>query len=122
MYDMLNVYVDGSGKPKSRYCYYVKENNRFKYHESKQELTNNQAEYLAIREALKDLLDEDKEIIVYSDSKVVVNQLNHEYAINDDILRALAFEIWSMINDKDADVRFRWISRKDNLAGKMLGS
>ncbi|RMF30843.1 MAG: reverse transcriptase-like protein [Candidatus Nitrosothermus koennekii] len=118
---MLHVYVDGSGKPKSTYCYYVKETDQFKYYKSEQELTNNQAEYLAIRSALTDLLD-DKDIVIYSDSKLVVNQLNREYAINDEILRGLAFEIWNMIANANANVRFEWISRKENPAGKMLGS
>ncbi len=118
---MLHVYVDGSGRPKSMYGYYVKESNRVKYCKA-EDLTNNQAEYLAIREALIDLLSIDKEIIIYSDSKNIVKQLNHEHAINDSKLRELAIEIWNIIAESKANVRFEWISRRDNIAGKMLGS
>ena len=50
---VLHVYVDGSGKQKSTYGYYVKETDVAKHFKGNN-LTNNQAEYLAIIEVLKD--------------------------------------------------------------------
>ena len=47
-------------------------------------LTNNQAEYLAIISALNKFVDSTDEITIYSDSKNTVNQLNHEFAINNE--------------------------------------
>ncbi len=34
---------------------------------------------------------------IYSDSKNTVNQLNHEFAINNDELRRLAQEAWAIM-------------------------
>ena len=87
----------------------------------KPDITNNQAEYLAIISALKKFVDTDNEIIIYNDSKNTVNQLNHEFAINNEKLRDLARESWLIIG-KFSNLSIVWISRKENLAGKMLGS
>ena len=66
------------------------------------------------------LLDND-EITIYSDSKNTVNQLNHEFAINNEELRNLAREAWSIMG-KFSNLSIVWVPRKENLAGKMLGS
>ena len=77
--------------------------------------TNNEAEYLAIINALK-VFPEVEEII--SDSQLVVNQLTHKYSIKEERLRKLASEVWQLAQGK---VRFTWCPREDNLAGKVLG-
>ena len=84
-------------------------------------ITNNQAEYLAIISALKKYVDSEEDILIYSDSKNTVNQLNHEYAINNERLRDLAREAWLIIG-KIPKLTILWIPRNENLAGKMLGS
>ncbi len=86
----------------------------------KSELTNNQAEYLAIISALNKFVDSKDEITIFSDSKNTVNQLNHEFAINNEQLRNFARESWSIIA-KFSNLSIVWIPRKENLAGKMLG-
>ena len=53
--------------------------------------------------------------------KNTVNQLNHEFAINNEKLRDLARESWLIIG-KFSNLSIVWIPRKENLAGKMLGS
>ena len=116
----ISVYVDGSGGSNSGYGYFVKESGE-SFYEKKPELTNNQAEYLAIISALKKFVDSDESIIIYSDSKNSVNQLNHEFAINNEQLRNLAREAWSIIA-KFSNLSIQWVPRKENLAGKMLGS
>jgi len=116
----ISVYVDGSGGPNSGYGYFVKETGE-SFYEKKSDLTNNQAEYLAIISALKKYVDSNEEIIIYSDSKNTVNQLNHEFAINNEKLRNLARESWNIIG-KFSNISIVWIPRKENLAGKMLGS
>jgi len=117
-----HVYVDGSGKPKSTYGYYVKETGVAKHFRGS-DLTNNQAEYLAIIEVLKDpILQKADSLIIYSDSQNTVKQLNHEYAINDDALRELALQAWDLISKSNVKIKIQWIPRKINLAGKMLGS
>ncbi|MDH5431797.1 MAG: reverse transcriptase-like protein [Nitrosopumilus sp.] len=116
----INVYVDGSGGTDSGYGYFVKETGE-SFYEKKSDLTNNQAEYLAIISALNKYVNSDEEITIYSDSKNTVNQLNHEFAINNEELRKLAREAWEIMG-KFSNLSILWIPRKENLAGKMLGS
>ena len=116
----ISVYVDGSGGSNSGYGFFVKDTGE-SFYEKKPEITNNQAEYLAIIAALKKFVDSTEEITIYSDSKNTVNQLNHEFAINNEQLRNLAREAWSLIG-KFSSLSIEWIPRKNNLAGKMLGS
>ena len=117
---MVNVYVDGAGGEKSGYGYFIKDTGE-SFYEEKLGITNNQAEYLAIISALKKFQNSSDEIIIFSDSKNTVNQLNHEFAINNEQLRLLAQEAWSLI-PKIPNLKILWIPRKENLAGKMLGS
>ncbi|NND86475.1 MAG: reverse transcriptase-like protein [Nitrosopumilus sp.] len=116
----ISVYVDGSGGPNGGYGYFVKETGE-SFYEKEPEITNNQAEYLAIISALNKYANSDDEITIYSDSKNTVNQLNHEFAINNEQLRDLAREAWSIMG-KISKLTIVWVPRKENLAGKMLGS
>ena len=117
---ITNIYVDGSGGTKSGYGFIVKETGE-SFFEEKPGITNNQAEYLAIISALKKYEKLNGEIIIYSDSKNTVNQLNHTFAINNEQLRSLARDAWSLIS-KFSNLKIIWIPRGENLAGKMLGS
>ena len=116
----VSVYVDGSGGPNGGYGYFVKETGE-SFYEKKPEITNNQAEYLAIISALNKYVHSDEEVTIYSDSKNTVNQLNHEFAINNEQLRTLAREAWGIIG-KFSNLSIKWVPRNENLAGKMLGS
>ena len=116
----ISVYVDGSGGSNGGFGFFVKETGE-SFYEKRSEITNNQAEYLAIISALKKFVDNDEEITIFSDSKNTVNQLNHEFAINNEKLRDLARESWLIIG-KFSSISIVWIPRKENLAGKMLGS
>jgi len=116
----VSIFVDGSGGLNSGYGYFVKETGE-SFYEKKPDLTNNQAEYLAIISALNKFVDSKDEITIFSDSKNTVNQLNHEFAINNEQLRNFARESWSIIA-KFSNLSIVWIPRKENLAGKMLGS
>ena len=117
---IISVYVDGSGGENSGYGYFVKETGE-SFYEKKPNITNNQAEYMAIIAALKKFLNSNEEIIIFSDSKNTVSQLNHEFAINNEQLRVLAREAWNIIG-KFSNLTLTWVPRKENLAGKMLGS
>ena len=116
----INVYVDGSGGSNSGFGYFIKETGE-SFYEKKTEITNNQAEYLAIISALKKFENSKEEITIYSDSKNTVNQLNHKFAINNEKLRTLAQEAW-VIMGKFSNLSIKWIPREENIAGKMLGS
>ena len=116
----ISVYVDGSGGQNGGFGYFVKETGE-SFYEKKPEITNNQAEYLAIIAALKKFVNSNDEIKIFSDSKNTVSQLNHEFAINNERLRELAREAWEIIG-KIPNLSISWVPRKENLAGKMLGS
>jgi len=116
----ISVYVDGSGGSNGGYGYFVKETGE-SFYEKKPEITNNQDEYMAIISALNKYVNSNEEITIYSDSKNTVNHLNHEFAINNEQLRNLAREAWGIIA-KFSNLSIVWVPRKENLAGKMLGS
>ena len=85
--------------------------------------TNNEAEYLAVIYALKELNPDEAEII--SDSLLVVKQLNQEYKITKPLLKILNQEIQNLIKDKK--IRFshskredKFIKRADYLVNKEL--
>lgn len=117
---VLSIFVDGSGGPNSGFGFYVKETGE-SFYKKEPNITNNQAEYMAIISALKKFSGTVDEIIIYSDSKNTVSQLNHEFAINNDLLRNLARETWDL-TAKFPHLTINWIPRNQNLAGKMLGS
>jgi ribonuclease HI len=116
----LSIYVDGSGGDESGYGYFIKETNE-SFYEKKPNITNNQAEYLAVLAALQKIGQTDDQITIYSDSKVMVSQLNHQFAINSEQLRELARQAWTLMA-KVPNLKIVWIPRAENLAGKMLGS
>ena len=57
-------------------------------------------------------------VLVCCDNEVVVKQLSRQYHIGNDKLRKLAQQVWQMT--KNVEVKYSWIPRKENLAGKML--
>lgn len=57
-------------------------------------------------------------VLVCCDNEVVVKQLSRQYHIGNDRLRKLAQQIWQMT--RNVDVKYEWIPRAENLAGKML--
>jgi ribonuclease HI len=111
---IMEIFVDGSGKGK----YGFVSGNTVMFYD-KVDLTVNQAEYTAIIKALEWVID--KDVIILSDSQLAVRQLNHEYHIKDDKLRQLALTVWKIIVEKSLNVEFRWIPRKMNKAGKLVG-
>lgn len=113
----MKIFTDGSGKT-GRYAYVVDdpEKRRVKIFR-KEGLTNNEAEYMAVTQALKENPGEDVEI--FSDSELIVKQLNHENAIKEERMRRLAEEVWKLCEGRK--VSFTWVPREANKAGKVLG-
>jgi len=88
-----------------------------------------EAEFLAVMRALDDILQrlgEKDTVEFYSDRQVVVNQLNHKAGINEKTILKIADKVWNLAfqarKEKEIEVRFLWVSRKENPAGKMLGT
>lgn len=77
--------------------------------------SNNEAEYLAIKAAVKKLLVFEKNItgaVIYSDSQLVIRQLQGRYRINDSTLFDLNKQILTMLKYmEDKPVDFEWVPR-----------
>ncbi|MEM4366808.1 MAG: ribonuclease HI family protein [Candidatus Anstonellales archaeon] len=81
--------------------------------------TNNEAEYLAVIEALKRARAlKEKEVVIRADSQLVVRQLKGEYKVKEARLKKLYLEALSLC--AGAEVRFEWISRERNRRADML--
>lgn len=118
----LQVYVDGSGKPKNIYGYYIKQTGKVRKFTGDR-LTNHQAELLAFIEAFKDPdIQHADEVTIYSDSNNAVNWLNHKFAINEEHIRELCLQVWDLMTKCKSKPNIEWIPRKKNPAGRMLGS
>jgi ribonuclease HI len=113
---MLIAYIDGSAGGK--YSFVVEKGGEiFKVGVfRKLGITSNQAEYLALLEVLKRFPKQD--LLIYSDSKLLVNQMNFEFAIRNRKLKMLAREAWRRM--KGRYVKIKWIPRKYNKAGKLI--
>lgn len=82
--------------------------------------TNNQAEYIAIAEALKISLEKKfKQVILYSDSEVVIKQINGIYRVKDAALKMLYEEIKSLESRFDT-IKFIHIRREKNKEADIL--
>ncbi len=88
-------------------------------------ITHNEAEYLAIISALEASQDKGiEDILLVSDSQLAIKQLNSEYAIKDKKMQRLALIAWRIaqeIGSRGGVVKFEWVPREENLAGKVLG-
>ena len=109
------VYTDGSGKT-GNYVYVIPEKKIVKLFQ-KRGITNNEAEYLGVATALKEIRN--KNIRLFSDSQLIVNQLNRKYKIKEPRLKTLAEQVWKLCENRN--VEFTWIPREKNKAGHILG-
>ena len=81
--------------------------------------TNNQAEYEALRRALEICNTLDKELTVFSDSELLVNQRNAKYKIRNQNLKMISREISNLEKNFDK-IQYRHIPReKNNKADKL---
>jgi ribonuclease HI len=109
----MKIWTDGSGKGKYGYVTDTEIVRPF----TKSGITNNEAEYLAVIKALED--NHDNEIQILSDSELIVNQLNHNYAIKNNRLRELAQQVWKLAEGRK--VIYSWVPREENRAREFLG-
>ncbi|MEK7160691.1 MAG: ribonuclease HI family protein, partial [Patescibacteria group bacterium] len=91
-----------------------------KYNEPIGETTNNEAEYQALIFALKKMkqvFGKDKmkkaQLEVRLDSELIVNQLNHEYKIEELNLQRLFLLVWNLMLDF-GPIKFTAIPREQN--------
>ena len=110
---MLTVYTDGAarGNPGPAACGYVvfRGNKLLKKNAIYiGRATNNIAEYRAIIAALESIPGYE-EVILYSDSKIIVNQLNGKYKVKQPHLKKLHEKVFEVAGD----VKFVWVPRDE---------
>ena len=82
-------------------------------------VTNNVGEYLALLEVLRNLwLLEIKQATIFTDSLLVVNQINGLYACRQEHLKPFLEEAKRLIQATGCEVK--WIPREENPAGELL--
>lgn len=131
--DIMEIYVDGASRsnpgPASCAFIFVKKNEgilhqKYEYIGHK---TNNMAEYAAIIEALKEAEKFTRwDIKVYSDSELVIKQLNRQYRIKAKHLSKLCDKVYNLCG-KFESVEFfhvrrshHYIKKCDSLCNKCL--
>jgi len=115
---VTDIYVDG-GTRGSRICLVDKSENKTIIKTRGGDLTNNELEYLAVLYALDYINNRHKKdnVTIYSDSKLIVNQINGEWRITTDRLQPLYDKCMKRMTDK---IKIKWIGRDSNLAGIIL--
>jgi len=112
----MEIYTDGG---EDKYCFVIPDKNIVKTFEKKG-ITNNQAEYLAVIEAIKHV-EPGSRVKILTDSKLVANQLRMEWHIKEKRLRLLFEEVFEIIEKKSLSFKIEWVPRSRNKAGKVLG-
>ena len=121
---MLEVNIDGAsrGNPGLSAIGIIIKNNEKILKEHSEFLgvrTNNQAEYEALKRALEICNTLDKELTVFSDSELLVNQRNAKYKIRNQNLKMISREISNLEKNFDK-IQYRRIPReKNNKADKL---
>lgn len=130
---ILKIYTDGAsrGNPGKAACAYVYTTKDEKIiHKNGKYLgstTNNRAEYKAVIFSLSELINHyTGYVVLSSDSKLVINQLNGEWRVNSSNIEPLYSEAMK-IKEKFKDIDFnyqprenKFISIADNLCNKIL--
>jgi ribonuclease HI len=112
----MKIYTDGG---ENKYCFVIPEKNVVRTFVKKW-ITNNEAEYLAVIEALN-FVEENSEVSILSDSKLIVNQIKMEWHIKEERLREMFKKVIEIIDKKKLKFKIEWIPREENKAGKILG-
>jgi ribonuclease HI len=128
-YDLLNVYTDGAsrGNPGlGAWSFIIKDKSNERVENGGdilRQTTNNSAEYKAICEGLDRAIRYRPHIInIYSDSDLVINQLNKKFKTKSPYLKMMLTKINKLINNTDSIVNFYWIPRGDNHEADTLGN
>ena len=115
---MIKLYIDG-GTVGSRICLVDKLKNKTLDKIRGVDPTNSELEYLALVYALQYITNNYKRrnITIYSDSLLVVNQINGKWRITTPTLLPIWNKCMKMVTDK---IKIKWISRDFNEAGWVL--
>ena len=101
------LYVDGAADLHSKTAgiggvLYIKQVEVFSFSEPLFEKTNNEAEYLALLKGVQETLELNiSKIDIYSDSELIVKQINGDYKIKNDRMKVLHSKVSSELNRLD---------------------
>jgi ribonuclease HI len=116
------VFIDGSGQRPDRtgsgYAFVNVTTGKKGVHRV-DGLTNNQAEWRALRFAVRRLRP-GSEAVILSDSALVVNQFNQEWEINNPNLDDIYHDILQIAKARSLRLNVIWIPRQKNIADKLL--
>lgn len=83
--------------------------------------TNNVAEYTAVKKALEFAIElNEKDIVLKSDSELVIKQLNCEYKVKNLALKKIKGAIDVLIRENSLKVKFVHIARENNVSADEL--
>jgi len=116
---MIRIYTD-AGTFKNRICVYDERTKKHildRIHGNN--LTNNHLEYKALQLALKYVKDEyrDEKVQIFTDSRLVVNQVVGEWVTNNQDLFEEMFRCRDLMTP---DTSILWCPREKNFAGNIL--
>lgn len=124
---MIEIWIDGACEPTNpgigTYGWVAKEDNQIFDCEnglvSKIETTNNIAEYTALIKALEWAVSQNIfDVVIYSDSKLVVNQVNGLWKVKAEHLQPFRDKAFALAEQVRATLE--WISRDDNTLADAL--
>lgn len=115
---MTCIYVDG-GTRKSQICMYDPQKYKTVIKVRGNRPTNNELEYLALIYGLEYVKNNyrNQHIIIYSDSMLVVQQVNKNWRITTKNLKILHDKCMKLMR---SNFHIKWIGRESNLAGWVL--
>lgn len=83
--------------------------------------SSNYAEYAAVWALLNDLDQiEPGAIVVYCDSRLVVNQIRGEWYVGNGTYSSMAHKVLAKLKQTDRLIKFKWIPRAENMAADQL--
>ncbi len=123
---MLEVNIDGAsrGNPGlSAIGIIVKLNDKtlLEHYEYLGIRTNNQAEYESLRRALEMCSKLDKEITIFSDSELLINQRNSKYKLRNQELKVISRDI-SILEKNFEKILYKHIPREKNSKADKLAN
>jgi ribonuclease HI len=115
---MLSVFIDGASRgnpgPSSIGIIITKQNAQIsRYNEFLGNMTNNQAEYHALKRALQITQYLSRNVIIMSDSSLLINQRQNKYKVRNAELKIISREISNLENLFDS-VKYKYIPREEN--------
>ncbi len=112
----MKIWVDGSGwnGKESKYCVAFEDGKVIK-EIIKEEKTNNVMEYMALIKSLEVCNEEDE---IFTDSKLVVEQVMERWKIKKEHLFPFVMKARKLLKEKNCSLT--WVSREENVAGHLL--